>query len=309
MATIYAGIDVGKAKLSMSVHDHRSEWRNTPGGVRRMLARLKDMPELPQVVCEATGGYERLLVDQCFAQGIPVSVVPPQRVRAYAKSEGQLAKADHLDDGVIERFSQSTHPHPDQPVPAQTRQLRELHGRRQQIKESMSIHEQQLATLSLPKLRQGCKNTLKALARELAMVERLIEELLQSDVALQGKVAALSTEKGVATHTALSMIAFMPEIGRLKSKPAAALVGLAPFCHDSGQKQGKRFIQGGRAEVRAILYMACLSAIRYNPVIKEFYDRLVARGKPKMVAFTAAMRKLLVRLNGLMKTHLATLDN
>jgi transposase len=308
MATIYAGIDVGKAKLNMSLLECRSVWNNTQAGVKRLLTRVKGMPELPQVVCEATGGIERLLVDQCFAQNIPVSVVPPKRVRDFAKSEGLYAKADHIDDGVIERFSLSTHPHPDQPVPETTRRLQELHGRRRQVMELMAIQQQHLEGLTLPKLRQGCQKTLKSLARELATVDRLIAEILHDDAKLQAKVACMTVHKGVGTQTALALLTAMPELGTLNRKEVAALAGLAPFCKDSGQKQGKRFIQGGRKVVRTILYMACLSAITYNPVIKEFYDRLVARGKVKMVALTAAMRRFLTILNAAMKNHLATLE-
>jgi transposase len=299
-ASVYAGLDIAKASLQLHLQSKSYDLSNTAGGHRQLIKRLAATPGI-HVICEATGGYERAVVAALQATAIPVSVINPARVRQFARASGELAKTDPIDALMLTAFGQAFAPEPTPPRSATEITMAALVARRAQLLELHVAERQRADTCAEQALRKLFTAWLAQIEKQIAKVEALIEELLAQQTALASRVQRLEEITGVGRITAVTVLATIPELGQLNRRQAAALAGLCPYNRDSGQWAGKRCISGGRAEVRRALYMAALSASRSNHLLKPFYDRLIAAGKPGKVALTAVMRKLIVLMNHLLK--------
>lgn len=295
-AVVYAGVDVAKATLQLHLKSQQSEFSNTPGGLRQLCLSLKKTPGV-QVICEATGGYEGALVKALHQEKIPVSVINPAQVRAAARACGQRAKTDRIDARMLSDYGQRYKPEPtlapgatQEKLVALTQWLKQLSGGRALAKTQAEHHQDSFVQRQHAQL-------LKHLESQIKAVEKKIKALVQQDAALQQRVDCLDQITGVGPRTAWTMLAHMPELGRLNRQQVAALAGLAPWTRESGTMKGMRCIGGGRPEVRVALYMAALSAVRANGVLRAFYQRLRDKGKLPKVALTAAMRRLVVYMN------------
>ena len=295
------GIDVSKATLDVAVHatgEIRSV-ANTAAGWRSLARWL--LPLHPrQVVLEATGGYERAALAALFAAGLPMVRINPRQARDFAKATGQLAKTDRLDARVLAQMAQALSLVPWQPRSVAQGRLAEWVLQRSHVVQMRVAERQRLATLSDPALRRLVQRHLAALTRDLVVLDEAIGQQLDAAPAL----APLRTVKGVGQVLLATLTCQLPELGQLDGKAIAKLAGVAPMARDSGMMRGKRRIWGGRDTVRTALYMAALSAMRYEPRLRDFYQGLRARGKPAKVAIVAVMRKLLVILNARMRDAL-----
>lgn len=297
----YVAIDVSKALLDVLGPQTQETLTYNAAGLGR-LGRLLAGLDHPWVVCEATGGYERALLEFLHQRAIPVSRVQPARIRAFARSEGVRAKSDPIDCRMIRRFALEKNPAPT-PAPApQQKRLCALMDRRAQISEMLAREKNRLQN-SDPCIHASIRTVIGALDQQIREVDCQADELLRADPALQALAARMQTVKGVSTVTARTLLAYMPELGQVSRNQLTALAGLAPYDRDSATHRGRRRIEGGREKVRRVLYMAALSAARFNDVIKDYVQRLVARGKPKKVALVAAMRKLLLHLHAIVRNH------
>jgi len=295
-AVVYAGVDVAKATLQLDLKSKQSEFNNTPGGLRQLCLALKTTPGI-HVICEATGGYERTMVKALQREKIPVSVVNPAQVRAAAQACGQRAKTDRIDARMLSDYGQRYRPEPtlapgatQEKLVALTQWLKQLIGGRALAKTQAEQHQDSFVQRQHAAL-------LKHLESQIKAVEKEIKALVQQDAALQRRVDCLDQITGVGLRTAWIVLAHMPELGRLNRQQVAALAGLAPWTRESGTMKGMRCIGGGRPEVRVALYMAALSAVRTNEVLRVLYQRLRNKGKLPKVALTAAMRRLLTYMN------------
>jgi transposase len=252
------------------------------------------------VVLEATGGIELPLVGALAAAGLPVVVVNPRQVREFARATGRLAKTDAIDAQVLARFAEAVQPAL-RPLPdAATQQLSSLVTRRRQVIEMLTAEKNRLRTTA-PAVRDHVKEHILWLERSLSDLDRELEQAIHSSDIWRAQDDLLQSAPGVGQVLSTTLLAELPELGTLNRKEIAALVGVAPLNRDSGTLRGRRTVWGGRSQVRAVLYMAALVATRFNPVIRAFYQRLQAAGKPKKVALTACMRKLLTILNAMMR--------
>jgi transposase len=301
MTTIYAGLDIAKLNLQLHVAGHFHDLPNTASGHRRLLKLLAAQPAAVQVICEATGGYEREIVEALHQSGVVLSVLNPARVRHFARAQGQRAKTDRIDAAVLTAYGQALQPKPTAARTEQEQQLTELVRRRVQLLELLVSQRQQMERLTLPSLRRQAKSLVRRLQSDLDQIETQLEQLRQQSAQLDQRVRKLEAITGVGTITALGVLAELPELGTLNRRQAAALAGLAPHPRESGQWQGRRSIGGSRAPVRRALYMAALVAAHSNRLLKEFYQRLRQAGKPAKVALTAVMRKLIVLMNQILK--------
>jgi len=297
----YVGIDVSKASLEVAVRPEGESWSaaNTPQGITRVIQRLVQLhPAL--VVVESTGGLERPLVAElCFAH-LPVALVNPGRVRDFAKSTGTLAKTDKLDARVLAHFAQAVKPAVVVLPSEQEQFLSALMTRRRQLVEMLTAEKNHL--LSTPgTTRNWVERNIASLEQQLAELNRDIDDFIRRNRAFHAKDQILRSAPGVGRITAAILLSDLPELGKLDRKRIAALVGVAPFNRDSGPRSGKRQVKGGRTTVRAVLYMATVCAVRFNPVLKAFYSRLLDHGKHKKVALVACMRKLLTFLNAMIR--------
>lgn len=296
------GIDVSKAQLDTSLPDMAtaSSFANTDEGIATLLDRLSASPP-KLVVLEATGGLERALVAALLAAQLPVAVVNPRQVRDFAKASGRLAKTDRIDAQVLARFGQAIAPAqralPDEAAQAFADQL----ARRRQLVEMLAMEKTRLKQAPNKAVRKDLKEHIEWLENRLRASQDELRRAVEASPAWQAKRDLLAEVKGVGEVTVLTLIALLPELGQIDRKQIAALVGVAPFNRDSGTMRGKRTVWGGRAAVRQALYMATLSAVRYNPTLKAFYDRLVGKGKAAKVALVACMRKLLTMLNAMLR--------
>ena len=297
----FVGIDVAKDKLDIAVRPSAEQWvtPQTEEGLGALVAKLVALaPEL--VVLEATGGYEAPVAAALATAGVPVAVVNPRQVRQFARGIGQLAKTDALDAAVLARFAEQVHPTP-RPLPdAQVQDLSALVTRRRQVV-AMLIAERQRLSTALLAVRPTISRHIAFLEEELADLDRQMRDAVQASPLWREQDDLLRSTPGIGPTTALTLLAEVPELGHLSRKKIAALVGVAPFPCDSGTLRGKRIVWGGRARVRSALYMATLVAVRHNPILRAFYQRLRAAGKPKKVALTACMHKLLTILNALLR--------
>ena len=297
---VYAGLDIAKASLQLHLQSQSYDLPNTATGHAQLIKRLAAIPGV-HVICEATGGYERAGVAALHAAALPVSVINPARVRQFARASGELAKTDPIDAGMLTAFGQAFAPEPTPPRTATEIKMTALVARRAQLLELRVAEAQRADTCTDVALRKLFTPWLTQVAKQIGKVEALIESLLAEQTTLASQVQRLDEITGVGRITAVTVLATIPELGQLNRRQVAALAGLCPYNRDSGQWAGKRCISGGRAEVRRALYMAALSASRSNHLLKPFYDRLIAAGKPGKVALTAVMRKLIVLMNHLLK--------
>ncbi len=304
-AEVFIGIDVSKAQLDIAVYDSIMHWQtpNTDVGIADLVQRLQTLNPT-RIVLEATGGFELRLVAELIAGKLPVVITNPRRVRAFARSTGQLAKTDKLDAKVLAQFAAVLRPEVRTLPTDQEDQLTALLTRRRQIVEMLTIEKNRLQTVR-PTMRSDIEAHIDWLTDKLAALNDDIDEFIQGSPLWQEKASLLKSVPGIGRITASTFLAMLPELGTLNRQEIAALVGVAPLNKDSGRKQGKRRIFGGRASVRSVLYMAALSATKCNPKIKKFYDHLLQHGKEKKVALTACMRKLLVIVNAMVRTKQA----
>jgi transposase len=244
------------------------------------------------IVVEATGGYEEALVLALFEAGLPVALVSPQRVRQYARAKGRLAKTDPLDAQLLAEYGQAIQPRLFVGKSEERKRLSALVGRRNQLNALLQA-EKNRRRAQTGAVRSSLEKVIACLAAQLHQMEQEIQVLLQEEPDLQAQEKLLRTAKAIGAVTAATLLADLPELGELDRQEIAALVGVAPMNSDTGKKRGYRKTKGGRPEVRRTLYMATLTGIRYNPVLKPHYDQLVKRGKEKKVAITACMRKML----------------
>jgi transposase len=298
----YIGIDIAKAQLDIAERPQTARWQiaRTETGIAALVTRLvQSQPAL--IVLEATGGLEVSVVSALLTAALPVVVVNPRQVRDFAKATGRFAKTDRLDAEVLAHFGEALKPAP-RPLPdEQQRQLDSLMVRRRQLID-MVVAEQNRLTSALPTAQTSLQRHIAWLQAELDDLEEEVQTLIRQTPAWRERDELLQSVPGLGSVTSASLLALLPELGQLNHKQIAALVGVAPFNCDSGKHKGKRIIWGGRADVRSVLYMATLSATRFNPLIRTFYQRLVAAGKPKKVALTACMRKLLTFLNAIVRS-------
>jgi len=302
----WVGIDVAKASLEVCVlpAGARLAESNDRDGVRRLLAALPPVGQC-LVTVEATGGYQRLVVAELIAAGHRTAVVNPRQVRDFARGLGLLAKTDRLDAEAIARFGQHASPRLVEPTSPEHQRLEELVARRRQLVELRAAETCRLETVSTRTVLKSVRTVIEQLGKLIRKIEKELADLVESDSQLQCRSCTLQTTPGVGAVTATTLVAELPELGRLSRGQISALVGVAPFNRDSGKFHGRRAIWGGRAQVRSVLYMATLTARRVNPVIRAFGERLQAAGKPFKVVMVACMRKLLVILNALLKNNSA----
>jgi transposase len=302
--TSWVGIDVAKASLEVCLlpAGTRLAEANDREGVRRLLAALPPAGQC-LVTVEATGGYQRLVVAELIAAGHRTAVVNPRQVRDFARGLGLLAKTDRLDAAAIARFGQQARPRETQPASPLEERLQELVVRRRQLVEWRTAETCRLETAATKSVIKSLRSLVEQLGKQIRKIEQELSDLVESDDQLQCRAQILQTTPGVGALTATTLVAELPELGRLNRRQISALVGVAPFNRDSGKFQGRRAIWGGRAAVRSALYMAALTARRCNPLIRAFGERLAAAGKPYKVVMVACMRKLLVSLNAILKHH------
>ena len=297
---VYAGLDIAKASLQLHLQNKSYDLPNTPAGHRQLIQRLAAVPDA-HIICEATGGYERTVVAALHAAHQPVSVINPARMRQFARASGELAKTDPIDASVLAAFGRAFAPEATAARTSVEIKMAALVTRRAQLIELRVAETLRADTCTDPALGTLFTAWLTQIKKQIAKVEALIEALLAKQTTLANQVQRLDEITGVGRITAVTVLATMPELGQLNRRQVAALAGLCPYNRDSGQWAGKRCINGGRAEMRRALYMAALSASRSNHLLKPFYDRLIAAGKPAKVALTAVMRKLIVLMNHLLK--------
>lgn len=304
--TIHAGLDVAKATLPLCIQGVSHALANDAKGharlVKLLLAAQAACGGKVHLTIEATGGYEAAAVRALHAAGIALSVVPPSRVRNFARAKGILAKSDPIDADVLAAFGETIHPEPTRPPSAARTRLAELVTRRGQLVETRVAESNRAAHDTDKILVRQSRALLVLLDKQIAENERHIAAQIAADEGMKAAGERLQQVPGVGATTTATLLAAMPELGTLSDGEAAALAGLAPYNRDSGPWRGTRRIHGGRAQVRCALSMAALSAVRHAPILRAFYQRLRAAGKKPLVALTAAMRKLLLLLNRLLKT-------
>ncbi len=299
---LYLGIDVAKDSFEVASDPVglKMSLPNDPTGRQQLLDAIQNHC-IALIVLEATGGYERALVADLIQAGYRVVVANPRQVRDFARGMGQLAKTDAIDAHVIASFGRIVQPQT-RPKPAdQAVDLAELVSRRQQLNGLLTAESNRLPMARHPKVRKSLQQVIRTLEGQIDKLDKLIRDNIESDDGLQHKDQLLQSFKGVGPGTSAMLLSHLPELGSLNRQQIAALAGLAPWDTQSGKWAGKARIWGGRKEVRTMLYMAALVAIRWNPVIHKFYQRLISQGKEFKVAITACMRKILVILNTLIR--------
>ena len=300
-SVVYIGIDVAKAHLDVAWAQTVRRLPNQRSGHAALIQWIKQSATPVQLICEASGGYEQALLESLEKSEVKVTLVQAVRVRQYARATGILAKTDKIDAKVLAAFGRAIKPQTTQPLSVEQKRLRQYEAQRRHLSRILVAEENRLAQLSCAELRTLSRSLMRKITKQIETLDRRIGELIAQDQTLCEKAQKLTTISGVGTRTAALLLAQMPELGQLNRRQAAALAGLAPFNHDSGSIRGKRAIFGGRRALRTGLYMAALSAARFNPILSRFYQRLRAKGKPHKLALTAVMRKLLLALNYTLK--------
>jgi transposase len=299
---LHVGLDVAKLSLQLHLAGRFYSLANDAKGHAQLLKLLRVHPNA-HVVCEATGGYEQAVVRVLQTAAIPVSIVEAGRVRFFARAQGQRAKTDPIDAAVLSEYGAAFQPPPTPPASPQQQQLADLAQRRRQIVQLLTNErnhaEHYTDAFRLRQTRRLCK----ILEQQVAQCDEAIAALIAQDVQLAHKASRLKAIPGVGPVVAATMLAEMPELGTLTRRTAAALAGVAPYNRDSGGQKASRSIQGGRSAARNALYMATLTAMRYDRILKDFYQRLRAAGKKPLVAMTACMRKLVILMNRLLKNY------
>jgi transposase len=306
----YAGVDVSKGRLEVCVRrgrqaregEHAFGVSNDPAGMQTLLGSLlAERPAL--VILEATGGLERPVAAALAAAELPIAVVNPRQARDFARATGRLAKTDRIDAQILARFAQAVRPAP-RPIPEEEVQaLAEITARRRQLVGMLTAENNRLGAATTKLVRKRLQAHVRWLEKELSRTDRDLEEAINESPTWRENEELLRGVPGVGPVVARTLLAELPELGSLPPKQLAALVGVAPLNRDSGAFRGRRAVWGGRATVRAPLYMGALVATRHNPQIKEFYERLLSAGKPRKVALVACMRKLLIILNAMLKNR------
>lgn len=313
---MFVGIDISKDFLDVAMGGEEPSGfrvRRDDEGYSELLGRLKGSKERVRlVVIEATGGLERDVAAELAAGQIPVAVVNPRSVRDFARALGKLAKTDRIDAAVLAAYAEAVEPAAQSVPDALSREIEALLTRRRQVIQMLVSERNRRSGLLLQRsagpgkrVIQSLEQSITSLTKQLEALDKDLDDTMRSSPMWHEKDDLLRKVKGVGPITSRTLLSYVPELGRLNRKKIAALVGLAPYNNDSGQRRGKRSIWGGRADVRSVLYMAAVAAIRSNPTLKAFYERLVHAGKPKKVALTAVMRKLLTHLNAMMRNFLS----
>jgi len=296
----YVGLDIAAARLDYCLGEkEEGSCDHRPEGRQELIKRLKRLAH-PRVICESSGGYEKVVVAELLAAGIEVCVVQPGRVRAYAYAEGLLAKTDRIDARLLRRFGQKMSLRMAEPEDPAVATLRELLEHRRQLTEQLCEVNDRLR-LSGPTLTKLLEKQREFLRQQIETVEKMIREHIEQSPGMRQKASRLQEMKGVGPVLAASLLAYVPELGRIDAAKISALVGVAPHPEDSGNTSRPRHVRGGRAQVRHVLYMAAVTASRFNPILTAFYQRLKARGKPAKVCLVAVMRKMLCVLNRLIE--------
>lgn len=295
------GVDVGKSQLDICIHERNEHWDtgNNPTDIRTLVSKLSRF-KLARIVVEATGGYERDLVEACAERGLPVVVVQPMKIRNFARIKGIIAKTDKIDAQVIAEFAVTMKPEVRPLTSKNIRAFKELLARKRQLNEARTqeLNRQHKASKVAQRSHVAM---IKFLDKEIAWVNDKLAKAMNQIEEWQQNYELLSTVPGIGDGVTYTLLGELPELGSLTNREVGALCGLAPFNKDSGSMRGKRRIRGGRAPIRTMLYMAMLSAIQHNPVMRSFYLRLVAQGKHKKVAITACMRKMMTILNAMVR--------
>jgi transposase len=298
---INVGIDVGKAQLDVYIYerDIHLTAENSAGGIRGLLARLGRY-RLTRIVLEATGRYERLLVDGALAKDMPIIIINPLQVRRYAGAVGQFAKTDKIDARIIAEYAAviqpEVRPHSNQNV----RAIKDLLARRRQLL-TMSTMEKNRSHIMPKALKVDIQRHIRHLEKQIEKLDKLLDQKIEAESQWRDKRAVMLSMPGIGPAVVNTLLGDLPELGHLTNKQVAALTGVAPYNRDSGSLRGKRRIRGGRHSVRTILFMATLTSVQHNPVIKRFYQRLVSLGKHKKVALTACIRKMVIMLNAMVR--------
>jgi len=293
----YIRIDISKDSLEVSPFDKglRSVV-NKSKSIKSLIARLKKIDN-SVVCCEATGGYEKMLVMECLSEGQPIALVNPRQVRDFAKSKGILAKTDKIDAAVLQEYGVQNTPKPLTAKPLWLTRLNSFLKRRDDLVEMTQQEKCRLKPAPSKEIASMINKHIQSMENMIKKIENEIDKIMEAENAFKNTFQDLVKVNGIGRQTAVYLIGFVPELGKVTDNQAAALVGLAPYCNDSGKFNGKRCIRGGRSEVRRVLYMAAICAKRYNPTLRKFYERLIAAGKPTKVALVAVMRKLVVLAN------------
>lgn len=306
----FVGIDVGGASLEVAWHRGDSaHYANRPDAIATLVRRLKAQPEITRIVVEPTGGYEKALVKALRQAQLPLEIIHTTRFKAYRELVGVKAKSDMSDARLLAAYAAS----PDEvrgrgpgyvklPDDAIREALAELASRRDQLKHMIHAETCRLGTVRLAELRQAITTHLEALRAEDKQIHQMMLALVRQRADLQRDQRLLKTIKGIGVKSALVFLACVPELGRVDNKAAAALIGVAPFVRQSGTMKAPARIHGGRAAVRSVLYMAAVTASRHNPVLRPFYERLIANGKPPKLALVAVLRRLVVFANAVLRS-------
>src|SRR5213593_3455782 len=300
---VFVGVDVAKEQVDVALRPSGDRWSavNDEVGITTLVTRLRPLaPAL--IVCEATGGFERAAIARLAAAGLPVVVANPRQIRDFARATGQLAKTDQLDAAILALFAERVRPTP-RPLPDEATQLLDaLLTRRRQLLEMLVAEKNRLGFAPRP-LHQGIQQHIRWLERQLDDVTKTLADQIEQSPVWRAKDDLLQSVPGVGPIVSAVLLAELPELGALTHKQLATLAGVAPLARDSGTLRGKRMVWGGRASVRTALFMAVLCGRRWNPVLKVFYERLIAAGKPKKVALIACARKLLTILNAMVRNN------
>jgi len=298
---VYIGVDVSKGTLAVSPFDSKTfEVANTANGISSLIKRIKKLKQSAMVCCEATGGYESPLVTACLAADIPVAVANPKRVRDYAKGQGVLAKTDAIDAAIIAGYAQDNKPRLSDKPEAWREAAIALLSRREDLMQMLSQEKNRLSNPSTANVSKLISQHIAWIEKNIKKIEAQMDKIAKENETFAASVARIDQIKGCGKQTAMAMLVFVPEIGKISDNEATALVGVAPYCDDSGTKKGKRRVACGRKKVRRALYMAAVCASNHNPILKAVYDRLVAKGKLKKVAIVTVMRRLVILINRLM---------
>jgi transposase len=301
MSKISIGIDVSKAQLDCDTTDNnRQVFENDEAGILKLIAWVKHFENVDRIVLEATGNYHSLCANLLAKACLPVVIVNPRQVRAFAKALGVLAKTDKVDAKVLAEFGQKLQPQI-RPLKAEQEQLLEAQLLRRRQIVDMITAESNRHKMAPDAIKIGIQSHIDYLKKEMDGIDKTLDNLIAESEVCSNKLSIMTSFKGLGRVTGMNLLANLPELGKLDHKKISALVGVCPYSRDSGNYRGKRIIWGGRAQVRQAIYMAALVASRHNVLIKNFYERLLAKGKPKKVALVACMRKMLVILNAMVR--------
>ena len=297
--TYYIGIDVSKAKLDL--FDPRSgQYRcypNTKTGLKRLLCKACELPGKPHIICEPSGGYEKLLLEQAHEQGIAISAINPRQIRDYARAKGQLAKTDAIDAKLLSDYGETFKPDAQTPASPVLQELSAVVRRKQALTRQLVREKNALEKATDKFVTADIKLSLNHIKKRIARCDERIKELISSDEDLKSKSKRITAIKGLGPTAAAVLIAEVPELGSITDKQAASLVGVAPLNRDSGKWRGQRTIHGGRHIARRALFMPALSSVTHNPILRDFYRGMIKRNKPHHLAMTAVMRKIVCLVN------------